>query len=56
VIYGYLRSLGIEALDALLNEADATKAQKHGTMGNLPTRGEIESLLARFGYQGIIFS
>jgi ribokinase len=49
VIYGYLKDYALERLGSLANGAGAAKAQKRGTGRNMPTREEIEAVLAAFG-------
>ena len=51
VIYGYLNDFPLEKLGALANGAGAAKARKRGTGGNMPTRAEIDAVLADFGYK-----
>ena len=49
VIYGYLAGLDLEPLGDLANATGAAKVRKLGTGHNMPTVGEVNAMLERFG-------
>jgi sugar/nucleoside kinase (ribokinase family) len=48
VVFGWLRNLDLITLGALANAAGAAKVRKLGTGHNVPTRQEIQAMLAQF--------
>jgi sugar/nucleoside kinase (ribokinase family) len=49
IIYGYLHRFDLQALGDLGNATGAAKVLKLGTGHNMPTVGEVNEMLRRFG-------
>ncbi len=49
IIYGYLHRFNLQALGDLGNATGAAKVRKLGTGHNMPTVGEVNEMLRRFG-------